>query len=153
MDAFPQKTVFFFQRGIEIKSQELKSRRCIIWTQQANPITFEWGLGITTNKWVEAFDLLLGAIILSRRNILNLIIFGDSVILIQAMNKNTNQNNSALSQITKRIRHHLINQGHVTFMHILRENNKEVDIQANKVVAWPFGEVCMVHESFFLPIP
>lgn len=53
-----------------------------------NSISFEWGLGIDTNNKAEAYGFLLGSQILNNKNYMNLVIIGESSILIKQMVKN-----------------------------------------------------------------
>ena len=74
-----------------------------------NPVTFEWGLGKTSNNRAEAYGLLLGTTILKKRNIQNPIIMGDSAIIIQATINMRNPPNVAMGQIVKQITQNLAN--------------------------------------------
>ncbi len=118
-----------------------------------NPITYEWGLEENSNNRAGAYGLLLGTTILKQRKMLNPIILGDSSIIIQAMVERSTPTNKALIQIIKRIRKKLINMGKVSFKHILRENNKIADIQANRAVTQSPGESRTSHDIVQIPIP
>lgn len=118
-----------------------------------NPITYEWGLEENSNNRAEAYGFFLGTEILKQRKMLNPLILGDSAIIIQAMVGRSNPTNKALSQIIRRIKKNLINMGKVSFKHILRENNKIADTQANIVVTWSPGESRISHDIVQIPIP
>ena len=70
----------------------------------------------------------------------NLVIMGDSSIIIQSMVESRGPKNKALRQITKRVGKNLQFLGEVTFKHILRENNHTADMQANLAINRPMGE-------------
>lgn len=97
-------------------------------------VSYEWGLGETTNNKAEAYNLLLGSRIIKKRAIQVPIIMGDSTIIIEVMARNKNPTNSAMNRIYKWIRANLVNAGNITFRHILREHNKIADNYANKAI-------------------
>jgi ribonuclease HI len=43
---------------------------------------YSWGLGATSNNTIEAYDLLQGLSIAKERNITNLSIYGNSMLVI-----------------------------------------------------------------------
>lgn len=87
-------------------------------------VTYEWGLGKISNNKAEAYSLFIGKKIIKKRQIQNPIIFGDSAIIIEAMNQNISPSNEFMSRIIKRIRRNLEDSGSVTFKHILRLHNQ-----------------------------
>eukprot|EP00253_Pinus_taeda_P024025 PITA_24025 len=84
---------------------------------------YEWGLGKASNNAAEAYSLLLGTTILSRRGLRNAIILGDSAIIISTMITGKEFIKEGLNNIRTRIIDNLRNMGEITFMHVLRENN------------------------------
>jgi len=56
-------------------------------------VSYEWGLGETINNKAEAYSLLLGLRIFKKRAIQDLIIMGDSTIIIEAMARNKSPTN------------------------------------------------------------
>jgi len=101
----------FFDGASKSNPGKVGARGILIGQVRKNSIAFEWGLGTTSNNKVEAYGLLLGEKFLRKRSILNPIILGDPIILIQSMVKKVDPKNTALIQIKKRIMHHLINMG------------------------------------------
>lgn len=93
---------------------------------------YSWELGQSTNNQAEILGLLK-ACQLAQRNIgENLQIFGDSKILIKTLNKDDQLNNPALNKTLERIRKMIQIFTSCSFYHVLRAQNKEVDIMANK---------------------
>ena len=93
---------------------------------------YSWGLGQMSNHKAEANGLLLGLRIIREEKINNEIIFGDSSLIIHAMVSGTLPKNVALSQVLYRAKNLVKKIGVVDFYHILRENNKNADSQANE---------------------
>eukprot|EP00253_Pinus_taeda_P013228 PITA_13228 len=103
--------------------------------------SYEWGLRTASNNAAEAYSLLLGTTILSRLGLRNVIILGDSTIIISAMITGKEFIKEGLNNIRTRITDNLRNMGEVTFMHVLRENNAEADSLASKAVNRQQGQV------------
>ena len=87
-------------------------------------VTYEWGLGQISNNKAEAYNLLMGTRIIKEREIQNLIIIGDSAIIIEAIARNKNPSNEFMNKILKRIRKNLEGFGNVIFRHVLRIHNQ-----------------------------
>eukprot|EP00253_Pinus_taeda_P017923 PITA_17923 len=102
---------------------------------------YEWGLGKASNNAAEAYSLLLGTTILSRRGLRNAIILGDSTIIISSMTTGKEFIKEGLNNTRTRIIDNLINMGEIAFMHVLRENNAEADFLANEAVKRKQGQV------------
>lgn len=109
--------------------------------QGRNLVTYEWGLGIMTNNKAEAYSLLLGTSIARNLGIRNLLIVGDSAIIIASMIIGKEFNQAALNNIKGRIMGNIKAIGGATFKHILRTNNVEADAQANKATERQAGQV------------
>jgi len=104
-------------------------------------VRYEWGLGQMANNLAEAYSLYLGTQILKRLRIKNLIIVGDSAIVIAAMVKGTNFKKETLNNIKTRIEATLIKIGNVTFKNVLRDNNTKADTHASQASSRPTGQV------------
>ena len=109
--------------------------------QGRNIVSYEWGMGIMTNNKAEAYSLLLGTSIARKIGLRNLLILGDSAIIITAMTSGKDFNQAALNNIKGRIRENTKFLGNVIFKHILRANNEEADKQANKATRRKIGQV------------
>eukprot|EP00253_Pinus_taeda_P032878 PITA_32878 len=90
-------------------------------------VTYEWGLGTMSNNKAEAYSLLLGTSIAKNLGIQNLLVMGDSAIIIAAMNSGNDFKQIALNRIKGRIMDQVRCFNKVTFKHILRGNNVEAD--------------------------
>ena len=100
-----------------------------------NSVTYEWGLGETSNNRVEAYGLLMGTKILKNKDIKDPIIMGDSTIIIEAMINKRTPPNGAMSETQNKIRQNLVDLENVTIKHILQENNRTYDHHENVAVA------------------
>ena len=92
---------------------------------------YAWGLGNDTNNKAEFCGLFQGLRIARDKGITNLLVFGDSCLLIQANIKKKSPSNIYLTQIFLRIR--LLCKGFqsIRFFHILRGLNSLADSAAN----------------------
>eukprot|EP00253_Pinus_taeda_P019866 PITA_19866 len=104
-------------------------------------VKYEWGLGIMSNNKAEAYSLLLGTSIARKLGLQNLLILGDSAIIIASMSLGKDFRQIALNRIRDRITENTRNIRGVSFKHILRGNNKEADEQANKASGRQIGSV------------
>jgi ribonuclease HI len=102
----------------------------------SNPIgniilRYAWGIGIDSNNKVEALALWQGLTQALILNIQDLIVLGDSRILIQALNQNTRVANGQLQHVIDKI-NLLRRQFHsIQLFHVLRGNNAQADEEAN----------------------
>jgi ribonuclease HI len=117
-------------------------------------IEFSWGLGEGTNNQTEALALWQGLLQLERNGITDVLIFGDSQILIKALISSVDIKDMKLKQLLSRIKRRLTNFRKVEFYHILRSNNKEADQAANQAVTLRKGELLLNKEvSSWVPLP
>eukprot|EP00253_Pinus_taeda_P007428 PITA_07428 len=94
-------------------------------------LRYHWGLGIESNNRAEALALWQGLNLALKRNILKLSVFGDSRLIIQALNLNTIPSQILLASIFKKIRLILPLFQKINFFHILRHLNDQADLEAN----------------------
>jgi ribonuclease HI len=66
-------------------------------------VSFSWGLGIDSNNMAEALALWQGLRLAVTRNIQNLVVFGDSRVIIQALKTQRRPNNLKLGQILRKL--------------------------------------------------
>ena len=102
-------------------------------------INFCWGLGTLSNNQAEFYSLLMAIQLVKKNGFLLVQIYGNSEILIKALNSSDNPSNFALKIILQRIRD--ISECFVKFdsFHILRELNNSADVLANKACLLPQG--------------
>jgi len=94
-------------------------------------LRYHWGLGIESNNRAEALALWQGLTLALKRNIQSLTVFGDSRLIIQAMNSLSNPLQIHLVRILKKIRSMLVKFQKIPFYHILRQLNYQADLEAN----------------------
>eukprot|EP00253_Pinus_taeda_P035074 PITA_35074 len=114
---------------------------------------YEWGLGKASNNAAEAYSLLLGSTILSKKGLRNAIILGDSAIIISSMNTGKEFIKEGLKNIRERIIDNLKDMGEITFLHALRDHNAEADFLANEAVKWKQGQVREDDRTYDRAIP
>ena len=96
--------------------------------------SYAWGLGFGTNNKAEFCGLYQGMRIAKAKGIANLLVFGDSRLLIQAIVNQKRPTNMHLAQLTKRIRILCEYFHSIRFFHILRTLNCKADKAANEGV-------------------
>ena len=94
-------------------------------------VCFSWGLGIEYNNRAEALALWQGLNLALKENILSLSVFGDSILIIQALNSHKNPAQVHLAHVLKKIRLLLTRFRKISFYHILRNLNSQADLEAN----------------------
>ena len=94
-------------------------------------LRFQWGLGIESNNRAEALALWQGLNLAIKRNFLSISAFGYSRLIIQAMKTQKNPYQVHLASILKKIRLILPKFHKISFYHILRKLNSQVDLEAN----------------------
>jgi len=93
---------------------------------------YAWGLGQKTNNQAKADGMLLGLILAQRNGIKKMQVLGDSMIIIRHMINTSKAKITNLNQIIKIAQNLLPAFESVSFYHVMRGNNQEVDRQANK---------------------
>lgn len=105
----------------------------MVYSQDGSRIdSYSWGLGQSTNNQAEILGLLKGCQIAQEHGHIALQVFGDSELLIKAINSDEHLSNSALNNTLQRLRGLLSFFTSSSSFHILRTSNKEVDIKANE---------------------
>jgi len=87
-----RKYILFFDRPSQTTEAEKEQ------------VTYEWGLGEMSNNRAEAYSLLLGTKILSKKGIKDPIIIKDSTIIIATMETGKEFKSSAINKISQRIK-------------------------------------------------
>ena len=114
---------------------------------------FSWGLGINTSIQAEALALLQGLKSLLNLEIKEVNVFGDSQVIIKIMVTNSSPRDIRLARLISRIR--ILGKlfKKLSYYHVLRENNKEADLEANKVVLTSTGAIIRYEDETWDPIP
>jgi ribonuclease HI len=94
-------------------------------------LRFAWGLGVASNNRAEALALWQGLKQALLLNIRDLVVLGDSRVIILALNKSSRLGNATLQHLLNKIK--LLVRQFRTFkiFHVLRENNSQVDEESN----------------------
>ena len=92
---------------------------------------YSWGLGVETNNFAEFCGLLQGLKIALSKRISNLVVFGDSRMLILALNRKNRPNQLKLAQVYQKIRFLSKKFHSIDFYHVLRALNEVADKEAN----------------------
>ena len=98
---------------------------------------FAWGLGQSTSMQAEALALLQGINKAKANGILDVSIIGDSQSIIKVLVEDSLPADIRLARVISRIRILVKSLQTASFLHVLRENNKEVDLEANRAVPLP----------------
>ena len=94
-------------------------------------LRYHWGLGFESNNRAKALALWQGLSLALNRNIHSLTVFGDSRLIIQALNSHSTPSQIHLVLILKKIRFILAKFRKISFYHILRHLNSQADLEAN----------------------
>ena len=89
----------------------------------------------------EAYGLWQGIKQLKEKGVEEAIVFGDSRLIIQALNGASQSQNLRLARIIKRIKSLSKTFWHLEFLHILRELNDLADQAANKSMVLSKNEI------------
>ena len=116
-------------------------------------LKYSWGLGTETNNKAEGLALWQGLIQAKNLGINELTVFGDSRIIIQALNQSSRISNLHLRQTLNRIKRIILTFKHVEIFHILRKLNSAADTAANVGVLLSKGELLTNHGKLILVLP
>jgi len=101
---------------------------------QGTVMKYAIGLGIDTNNRAEALALWQGLKLAIQHNIQDLIVIGDSRIIIQAMVKKSHSHSIKLQSLLDKIRIITSKLKSCQFFHVLRDQNCNADQEANQGV-------------------
>ena len=114
---------------------------------------YAWGLGQDTNTQAEAMALLQGLKVLQKVGIKEAMVFGDSQTVIKMLVENSKPKDLRLTRILMRIRKISSSFQSLSFSHVLRNNNKEADEEANRAALLPKGMLILDEKEEWAPIP
>ena len=107
-----------------------------------------------SNNQEECYSLLMVSQLAKEKGFMSVQIYGDSDILINALNSSASLNNFSLNAIFKRNKRNLKEFVNFDAFHILRDLNNSADALANKACLLPLGLLSINGESSsFHPIP
>jgi ribonuclease HI len=99
---------------------------------EATTIHFALGLGIESNNRAEAMALWQGLLQAKKHRIHDLIIIGDSRVIIQAIINHSKTQSAILNNLLDKIHLLLRNFKSYKLFHVLRDLNGEADEEANR---------------------
>ena len=114
---------------------------------------FAWGLGNGTNNMAEALALWQGLRIAGELGISELIIIGDSRVVIRALVANLLPTQLVLRHLLHKIVVQASLFTKIDFYHVLRDNNPHADLEANKGASLSPGELFFSDQGAFCSPP
>lgn len=114
---------------------------------------FAWGLGLSSSIQAEALALFQGLKFLKGINIREANVFGNSQVIINTMVINSPSLDLRLARLISRIKDLGDSFQNLNFFHVLRVNNKDVDLEANKATLLSVGVMIRDGEETWDPIP
>jgi ribonuclease HI len=115
--------------------------------------SYSWSLSTHSNNLVEAYGLLQGMKIAKLLNIHNLVVIGDSFLIIKYIQQGTFSSDARLASVLGRIRHLNSSFSTMRFYHVLRDNNYEADMYASLDTRKKEGTLIINNEVTNEPIP
>ena len=115
-------------------------------------IEYYWNIGYNSNNMAEAYGLWQGLKLLKKKVVEEVLVFGDSRFIIQALNGGRKGKNEQTTRLIKRIRTLSKMFKKINFFHILRELNEEADLVANKSIVVGLNEL-IVNLDVSIEIP
>ena len=97
-------------------------------------VEYSWNIGYETNNIAEAYGLWQGLNQLLVKKVEEVLVFGDSRIIIQAMNGGRIRDNNRTARLTRRTRSLSKLFRKIRYFHILRDLNALADMAANKAI-------------------
>ena len=98
-------------------------------------IEYYWNIGYDSNNMAEAYGLWQGLKQLKKKGVGEVMVFGDSRLIIHALNGGSQCKNERLARLINRIKSNVKLFRRISFFHILRELNSMEDLTANKSIA------------------
>ena len=116
-------------------------------------IKYAWGLGHSTSIQAESLALLQGLKQAKATGISDLSVIGDSQSIIKVLVEDSSPTDLRLARAILRIRNMVKAFRTASFLHVLRENNKEADSEANKAVLLSEGSLLIDETEEWDSIP
>jgi ribonuclease HI len=115
--------------------------------------SFAWGLGHTSSIQAEAMALFQGLKYLKDLGISEVNVFGDSQAIIKTIVINSAPSDLRFARLISRIKVLAKSFQNLKFFHVLRTNNKDADLEANKAVLLSVGSILRDRDESWDPIP
>ena len=97
-------------------------------------IEYSWSIGHDSNNMAGAYGLWQGLKQVQKVGADEVVVIGDSMLVIQAMSGGRRGKNERMERLLKRIRYMAKRFRKIEFFHVLRELNARVDNAANKFI-------------------
>ena len=114
---------------------------------------FTWGLGLTSIIQEKALALFQGLKFLKGLNIREANVFGESQVIINTIVTNSLPLDFRIARLISRIKYLGDSFQNLNFFHMLRFNNKDADLEANKETLLSAGVMLRDGEETWDPIP
>ena len=115
-------------------------------------IEYYWNIGYNSNNMAEVYGIWQGLKQLKKKEVEEVLVFGDSRFIIQALNGGRKGKNERTTRLIKRIRSLSKMFRKINFFHILREINVKVDLAANKSIVVGLNEL-IINRDVSIEIP
>ena len=115
-------------------------------------IEYCWNIGYDTNNMAEAYGLWQGLKQLQKKGVDEVMVFGDSKVIIQALNGGRRGKNERTARLINIIRSKAKTFKKVNFFHILRGLNILADLASNKSIVVDLHEL-IVNSVVSIDIP
>jgi ribonuclease HI/exonuclease III len=115
--------------------------------------SFAWGLGHNTSIQAEALALFQGLKQVKDLGIKEVNVIGDSQSIIKVIVDNSAPKDFRLARLATRIKSLTKSFQSINFFHVLRENNKDADAEANKAALLSAGTLLRDRDEDWDPIP
>ena len=115
--------------------------------------SFAYGLGHTTSIQAEALALFQGLKQLKDLDINEVNVFGDSQSIIKSIVNNSASSNLRFARLISRIKVSTKSFQKLSFFHVLRENNKDADLEANKSALLSIVYLLRDRDEAWDPVP
>ena len=104
-------------------------------------LEFFWNIGYDSNNMAEAYGLWQGLKQLKNKGVEEVMVFGDSRLIIQELNGGSRSKKEQLARLIRRIRYKANSFRIIKFFHILRNLNVLADSAANKSITISLNEL------------
>ena len=113
---------------------------------------YSWNIDYDSNNMAEAYGLWQGLVQLKEKGVGEAIVFGDSRLIMQALNEGNRSKNDRLTRMLKRIRTLTKSFSKLKSFHILRNLNDVADMATNNSMDVGLHEL-VVNKKVSLEIP
>jgi ribonuclease HI len=106
----------------------------VIYKNNKEYITYSKYIGVNTNNVAEYMGCLAGIRVALNNDIKSLTVYGDSMLVVNQLNKNWKVKSDKLKKIYDEINKFTSQFDFIEFKHVYRTNNKKADSLANEAL-------------------